>query len=82
MSARVCPACGAPAKSGQLLCRACWGMVPAGLRAAVNRTWRAWQASGDARDRPHLLAMVRAYRAAADAATDAARKALPGGAAP
>lgn len=38
---RRCPSCDRPGvRSGHLMCGPCWRSVPAGLRHAVNRTWR------------------------------------------
>lgn len=39
---RRCPGCDRPdVRAGHLMCGLCWWHVPAGLRRAVNRTWRA-----------------------------------------
>jgi hypothetical protein len=48
MTERICPVpgCGATAKSGHLMCRACWFTVPPYIRASVNRTWRAFSRGG------------------------------------
>jgi hypothetical protein len=45
MSPRICPVsgCGATLRSGHLMCRSCWYLVPHFIRVSVNRTWRLFR---------------------------------------
>lgn len=62
--ARSCPIrdCAGTAAPGQLMCRVCWGRVPAPLQRAV---YAAWAACGRRAD---LAAQSLAYRAARESA--------------
>lgn len=71
MSARRCPACGAPLKPGMLLCREDWHGIPRVLQREVNAAWRAYL------DAP-TLETLRMYNRAAGRAERAARDALAG----
>lgn len=64
------PGCGAPVKAGHLMCRDCWSVVPACLRAGVHKTWRAYRRAIGPRNRDHAatLRAVHAYRSASEAA--------------
>lgn len=75
---RQCPVplCGVTVQRGHLMCRSCWGAVPAEARRAVNRTWRKLRTSLAGRS-PTLRADVAAHRAASDVAIAAAQRARP-----
>lgn len=63
-----CPTgCGRARAHGHLLCRPCWGEVPRHLQRDVSRTWRGWRAAPGDGD------LMRAYRAASDAAIASVR---------
>jgi hypothetical protein len=62
---RKCPTCPATAADGHLMCPSCWRLVPADLRGAVNRAWKAWL--DNLRDRDRKVAYDHARDAAVDA---------------
>jgi hypothetical protein len=75
---RPCPVpmCGGAARQGHLLCRSCWGAVPADVQRHVNTTWRAMRTALRQRS-PFLRAHVGIYRTASEAAIVAAEAARP-----
>lgn len=68
--------CGGTARQGHLVCRACWGAVPADVQRQVNVTWRALRTALAQRS-PMLREHVRIYRRASAAAIAAAEAARP-----
>lgn len=67
----ACPTkCGRKAALGNLMCSPCWHLVPQLLQAEVWRTWRAWKRDLGSRE------ACAEYRAAAAAATAAAKERL------
>lgn len=64
-----CAVCAAPVVHGKLMCLAHWRAVPLPLQMAVNRTWRGFNVAKSPEQRLQRLA---AYRAARNAAIDAA----------
>lgn len=59
----ACPGdCGAQVPRRMLACRTCWPLLPAHLRDAVTRTWRARRA--DMTNHARVMAHVRAVAAA------------------
>jgi hypothetical protein len=78
---KPCPACGVnPVAAGLLMCRGCWGSVPADLQRAVHRTWREFLSA--CRATPRLRreernARAEAYRDASDEAIAQAKRMLP-----
>jgi hypothetical protein len=75
---RPCPVpfCGNAARQGHLMCRDCWGAVPADIQREVNAAWRTVRTA--TRDRSALLRVhVSVYRRATDAAIAAAQAARP-----
>lgn len=75
---RKCPVpmCGEDARAGHLLCRSCWGAVPADVQRQVNRTWRTMRTALRQRA-PDLRRHLADYRQASDAAVIAAITARP-----
>lgn len=75
---RPCPVpfCGSAARHGHLMCRACWGTVPAEARRAVNRAWSAMRKALQARS-PELRELLAKYRRASDTAIAAAERSRP-----
>lgn len=75
---RPCPVpfCGNAARSGHLMCRDCWGNVPADAQRAVNRSWNAVRAAMREKA-PALREHVGTYRKASDAAIAAVERSRP-----
>ena len=75
---RPCPVpfCGNAARSGHLMCVACWGAVPADTQRAVNRSWRSVKEAMSEKA-PALRALVGDYRRASDAAIAAVERSRP-----
>lgn len=75
---RPCPVpmCGNPARQGHLLCRSCWGAVPADVQRLVNTNWRAVRTALRLRS-PLLREHMRIYRKSSAAAIAAAEAARP-----
>lgn len=75
---RPCPVplCGNAARSGHLMCRGCWGNVPADAQRAVNRSWSAVRAAMQGKT-PELRERVGIYRKASDAAIAAVERSRP-----
>ena len=84
MTGNTCPSCaGAPPRKGQLLCKTCWFSVPKALQNKVWSTWKAFRAISKAygcrmteEKQAEYFTALKAYRAAADDATNAAKRAL------
>lgn len=77
---RACPVpfCGNAARHGHLMCRSCWGNVPADTQRTVNRAWRSVRHALQQKARPtELRALVGAYGLAKDLAIAAAEKSRP-----
>lgn len=77
---RACPVpfCGNAARHGHLMCRSCWGNVPAATQQAVNGAWRAVRHALQQRQRPaELRPLVKAYGLAKDLAIAAAERSRP-----
>ena len=71
----TCPValCGGRKRSGHLMCKTCWSMVPAALQRTVNQTWAAYLRS----PAETILRDFGAYQAAREVAIKAAEGARP-----
>lgn len=68
--------CGNAARQGHLLCRSCWGAVPADVQRQVNTAWAALRVAlrmRSTRVREHMAT----YRKASEAAIAAAERSRP-----
>lgn len=68
--AEPCPIIGCidPKARGHLMCRHHWRLVPAALRQAVNKAWKAIQGKWRGTDPEARLIAIRTYQGARDAA--------------
>jgi hypothetical protein len=75
---RPCPVpfCGRAARHGHLLCRSCWGAVPADVQRQVNTAWAAVRVGLRMRS-TRMREHIAVYRHASEAAIAAAEKARP-----
>lgn len=73
MSKKVCAACGKPIGIAFLMCAPHWHLVPRAMQTAVYRTWGNVQRRRG-RTPTEQLGVIKAYRAASDAAVNLARE--------